>query len=300
MPMHIPSHLRMFAAAGTLVVATGSIALASAQGYSFQQFPHGYEQQYQDRNAESDARIQQYLQRYLTQDQMNQYYARQNQQNVYGRYGIGAAGQSSAAPSYYPNYQQPQNQQYVSPEYQAQLYRQFYAQQNQQNFHAQTQAQFQYPYVMEQHYQNDPYYYQDSEQAYVQCMQPIVQERENALRDSYRTYHDRYEQLIDQRAQARMSFWQIPDSRERRDAERQVDRDFRDADRDLKRQFDDYLDDINDQFKTEEKYCAQMKKDIERGNRGRRSSSSRSSRYSYYSRSSRSYPLPGAYPYQMY
>jgi|GEM_PF-5468857 len=119
-------------------------------------------------------------------------------------------------------------------------------------------------------------------QQYLQCMQQAVQAQESTLHQAQQSYHQQYDQLVQQRGQARLQVWTILDDRQRRSYEREVDRFYRDQFRQLDRAFDDFGDEVNDEYRRAKRECDRMRREIERQIRdeerqNRRSSSSRSS-----------------------
>lgn len=106
-----------------------------------------------------------------------------------------------------------------------------------------------------------------SQERYMQCMQDVVERREQDVQDVYGDYHRQYEQLLLERSRERVVTWQISDSKHRRDRERQVERDFRDRFRDLKRWLDDREDDFEDAYRNDSRECDRVRKEMERQER---------------------------------
>lgn len=99
---------------------------------------------------------------------------------------------------------------------------------------------------------------------YTQCMQSAVDEQESGLLQAHQMYHDRLEQLIEQRWQARRQTYTIVDNRQRRNYEREVDRFYRESKRELDRAFDDVEDAINDTYRNDKRECDRLKREIEK------------------------------------
>ncbi len=117
-----------------------------------------------------------------------------------------------------------------------------------------------------------------SQERYMECMQDVVERREQDVQDVYGDYHRQYEQLLLERSQGRITTWQITDSRRRRDRERQVDRDFRERFRDLERWLDDREDDIEDAYRNDSRECDRVRKEMERQERDQERELQRASR----------------------
>jgi hypothetical protein len=118
-------------------------------------------------------------------------------------------------------------------------------------------------------------------QQYLSCMQSAVQRRENDVTQAYRDYSNAYQAFLQARMSARVQIWTITDDRDRRSADRDLEREFRTDERELKGTFDDQIDEIDDRLRDERRECDRQRRDAERAfrnsQRSSRSSSSRSS-----------------------
>ncbi len=96
-----------------------------------------------------------------------------------------------------------------------------------------------------QTYDIDSFSQSQGEQQYRQCMIQAVNAYENERLQAYRQYHDALENGYQQRLQEVQQAWQIPDSRTRSNALRDIDREFRTFERDLSRMHKERLRDAD-------------------------------------------------------
>lgn len=145
------------------------------------------------------------------------------------------------------------------------------------------------PYVQPSGDMYPPY---DADEWYRACVQAAVYRRESATISAYDQYYQRRMQIRVRLGQERVQVWAIYDSRDRRDEDRRVERQYKEDLRDIENWYDDLEDEINDRYRDESRSCDRERRELERrqrdwerGNRNSRSSSSRmsSSRSSAYS-----------------
>lgn len=137
------------------------------------------------------------------------------------------------------------------------------------------------PYVPPSNEMNPPY---DADEWYRACVQAAVYRRESATISLYNEYYQRRMQLRVRLGQERVQVWAIYDSRDRRDEDRRVERQYKDDLREVERWYDDVDDEIGDRYRDESRNCDRERRELERrqrdwekGNRTSRSSSSRMS-----------------------
>jgi hypothetical protein len=101
---------------------------------------------------------------------------------------------------------------------------------------------------------------------YTECVAPHIRQYEQSLLDINRSYADQHLSFMEQRGQARINAWSIPERSQRSRAIRDADRSFRDALRDLNRWLRDQERDIRNAFRDAEDSCDdQYDNDIDGG-----------------------------------
>jgi hypothetical protein len=122
---------------------------------------------------------------------------------------------------------------------------------------------------------------------YVQCVAPAIQTQENSLVQLFTTYGQQKVILVQQRGQARIQAWAIPEASARSRALRDIERAYRDSLRELNRWLRDQEKAIKRQFKDAEDVCDdQFDTDVNSPEENFSSSSSSFSSFNFSSASS--------------